>query len=206
MLRRRSSPWSAAYHRRVSTSANARYAIAAAPSELELAHEFLNTWPHEGARGSDLLADAPSALDWLAYARTISSAVGEVGEVTGADLVELRALRDQMRSVISGASEPAGSAVVRTVSVQLTPTGELEVRGSGTVAERVGGAVLAEMLLAQSRGTLSRLKICADPTCAGAFYDNSPNQSRVWHNSLTCGNRMNLRASRARKRLIETEG
>jgi predicted RNA-binding Zn ribbon-like protein len=32
------------------------------------------------------------------------------------------------------------------------------------------------------------------------FYDNSKNQSRVWHNTSDCGNLVNLRAARARQR------
>jgi hypothetical protein len=34
----------------------------------------------------------------------------------------------------------------------------------------------------------------------GIFYDSSKNQARVWHNTAVCGNLINLRASRARRR------
>jgi predicted RNA-binding Zn ribbon-like protein len=33
------------------------------------------------------------------------------------------------------------------------------------------------------------------------FYDSSPNRSRAWHNTKTCGNVSNLRASRSRRRV-----
>jgi predicted RNA-binding Zn ribbon-like protein len=57
-----------------------------------------------------------------------------------------------------------------------------------------------ETLLAQTADTWPRLKTCAHPPCGACFYDASPNQSRAWHNTKTCGNLNNLRASRTRKR------
>ena len=49
-------------------------------------------------------------------------------------------------------------------------------------------------------GTWPRLKTCAYRPCGACFYDSSPNRARVWHDTKMCGNIINLRASRARKR------
>jgi len=40
----------------------------------------------------------------------------------------------------------------------------------------------------------------AGSPCSVIFYDSSKNQARVWHNTAVCGNLINLRASRARRR------
>jgi hypothetical protein len=49
-------------------------------------------------------------------------------------------------------------------------------------------------------GLWTRLKACRNPPCSVVFYDNSKNQSRVWHNTSDCGNLVNLRAARVRQR------
>ncbi|MFF1285457.1 CGNR zinc finger domain-containing protein [Streptomyces sp. NPDC058299] len=43
------------------------------------------------------------------------------------------------------------------------------------------------------------MKTCRNPACGEAFYDRSRNGTRVWHDMKTCGNALNLRASRARR-------
>jgi predicted RNA-binding Zn ribbon-like protein len=44
------------------------------------------------------------------------------------------------------------------------------------------------------------MRLCRNPTCRAAFYDRSKNNSAVWHDVKACGNAINLRASRARRR------
>ena len=67
-------------------------------------------------------------------------------------------------------------------------------------ARAIDELVAAETLLAQARGAWPHLKTCANPVCGVSFYDTSPHRSRVWHDTRTCGNTSNLRASRARRR------
>jgi predicted RNA-binding Zn ribbon-like protein len=55
-------------------------------------------------------------------------------------------------------------------------------------------------MLAQHSGAWERLETCPYPPCGIAFYDESKNNSRVWHDVKTCGNRTNLAASRGRRR------
>jgi predicted RNA-binding Zn ribbon-like protein len=45
-----------------------------------------------------------------------------------------------------------------------------------------------------------RMKLCGNGRCAVAFFDRSRNNSGVWHDVAACGNAINLRASRARRR------
>ena len=63
--------------------------------------------------------------------------------------------------------------------------------------------VLIEAFVAQQRDIWRRFKICRNERCCGAFYDRSRNTSAVWHDVRFCGNAINLRASRARRRKPE---
>ena len=60
--------------------------------------------------------------------------------------------------------------------------------------------VLAALLEGQQAGTARRLKTCRNPRCRVAFYDRSRNASGVWHSVRVCGNAINLRAHRERRR------
>jgi predicted RNA-binding Zn ribbon-like protein len=60
--------------------------------------------------------------------------------------------------------------------------------------------VLAALFESQQADTRRRLKTCRNPRCQVAFYDRSRNVSGVWHSVRTCGNAINLRAHRQRRR------
>ena len=61
--------------------------------------------------------------------------------------------------------------------------------------------LLAAVPLAQVDGSWRRLKICRNDACGRAFFDTSKNHSGAWCDLGKCGNRLNARASRARRRL-----
>jgi predicted RNA-binding Zn ribbon-like protein len=61
--------------------------------------------------------------------------------------------------------------------------------------------LLAAVLLAQTDGSWRRLKICRNDACGRAFFDTSKNHSGTWCDLGKCGNRLNARGSRARRRL-----
>jgi hypothetical protein len=87
-----------------------------------------------------------------------------------------------------------------SVSARVGPDGiaQLEPRGDGH--RRVSAIVLIEAFIAPQLDTWRRLKICRNEMCSLSFYDRSPNNSAVYHDSRVCGNAIYLRASRARKR------
>ena len=67
----------------------------------------------------------------------------------------------------------------------------------------VGDALFGLLLIiraAQQDGTWKRLKACANPECAWAFYDRSRNQQGSWCEMAVCGNRLKNRQFRARRR------
>jgi predicted RNA-binding Zn ribbon-like protein len=78
--------------------------------------------------------------------------------------------------------------------------GRLTLSAAGRGWRQVAGTLLGDIYLAQRHGLWARLKACRSDICSVIFYDSSKNQSRVWCNTLICGNRVNLNASRARRR------
>jgi predicted RNA-binding Zn ribbon-like protein len=78
--------------------------------------------------------------------------------------------------------------------------GQLALSAEGAGWRKVAGTLLSDILVAQQHELWARLKACRNSVCSVIFYDSSKNQSRVWHNTLDCGNLVNLRASRARRR------
>lgn len=187
----------------MSWTASQRYGCAAAPGGLGLVQDFLNTRAIRGY-GPDLLADVRLAGDWAASAvRVWSSARGvdlQPPELAGADLVKLRALRTTVEQLLSGEPSSARGAGAVVASFTLTDAGEVRLDPSGSGWRWLASALWGEILLSQQAGTWRRIKQCHNHRCGATFYDRSKNNSGVWHDVKTCGNAINLRASRARRR------
>lgn len=183
--------------------ASQRYGCAPAPGGLALVQDFLNTRAI-GGYGPDLLADPKLAGDWAAgAARAWSAARGAdlpPPELGDADLVKLRAVRAIVERLVDG--EPTGGRGPGGVaaSFALSGAGEVRLDPAGGGWRWVASAVWGEILLSQHAGTWRRIKRCHNHRCGSTFYDRSKNNSGVWHDVKTCGNAVNLRASRARRR------
>jgi CGNR zinc finger len=160
-----------------------------------------------GVDGRDRLAAPSTARDWLASVATApgGAALADIA-LTGRDLVPLRRLRESLRDVLAaGPGGPGGSATVEPVAsvVALRWDGATVTalpRGAGW--RRVAAAVSVELLLADAAGALGRLRTCAHEPYGYPFLDDSRNRSRRWHDAAACGNRVNLRASRARRAAV----
>ena len=179
-----------------------RLGIAAAPAGLRLVQDLLNT-RDVGGKVPDLLASTDSAGDWLIAEQDRLTAETSGGvdcfDPTEADLDDLRALRREVSALLHGEvvapREPTVSA-----SLVITPSGDVRLAPAGTGPQRFSSAIWAEVFLAQQNDTWRRLKLCRNAPCSSAFYDRSKNNSGVWHDVKVCGNAVNLRASRARRR------
>ncbi|MCW2144117.1 Conserved protein containing a Zn-ribbon-like motif, possibly RNA-binding [Actinoplanes cyaneus] len=164
--------------------------------------DLLNSASMPVASVPDLLADQATAQAWLDTSlQTWSQQAGRTPPritLSDDDLVALRELRSRIRGWLTDEGQDR-SALTFEAGVALYD-GRLafELRGSGAAV--VISLVLLESLLASHTGALSRLKTCMNPACGAAFYDLSRNSTRVWHDMKTCGNPINLRASRARRR------
>jgi predicted RNA-binding Zn ribbon-like protein len=194
-----------------------RFDLLAAPGGLRLAQDLVNSALAGPVRHSrpDLLAGLGSARQWLGEALAAWSAVtGNAAPAIDLDESDLPPLRDhrellraQLRARPGGSQAediPPGPGASRDIAAKIL----LDVGADGRVRyeplesgwRAVRALTSAEALVAQAAGTWSRLKACAYPPCGLCFYDTSPNRSRVWHDTATCGNITNLRASRSRRR------
>ena len=197
-------------------SATSRYGLAPAPGALGLAQDLLNTAP--AGHKPDLLADLASARPWVSEATVQwSAATGlPVPEVVldAGDLHLLRAFRDDLREVIAKEHDgtpdtgPAAPDTRPAAPVLYTAAAALQLGADGSVRlhpQETGPQALVMLVLAalfedQQAGTGRRLKTCRNPRCQVAFYDRSRNASGVWHSVRVCGNAINLRAHRERRR------
>lgn len=186
-----------------SARSTGRLLLAAAPGGLCVVQDLLNTAGMPAASLPDLLADQTSAQTWLDVSlRTWSEQTGwNAPRITlsSGDLAALRDLRRQIRGWLTDEAEDDAARPLR-VDVSLRG-GRLAYEPSGDGAAAVTSLVHLEALLASHTGALARLKACRNPDCGAAFYDLSRNGTRVWHDMRTCGNTMNLRASRARRQV-----
>jgi predicted RNA-binding Zn ribbon-like protein len=98
-----------------------------------------------------------------------------------------------------------GPQLAASLRLVLRSDGRIVPDPQGDAVAWLSGAVLSEIQRAQQTDTWRRLKICRNHNCSGAFYDRSKNNSGVWHDVRTCGNAVNLRASRARRRQAARE-
>lgn len=163
----------------------------AAPGELELVRQFVNTLDLE--QGTDVLDE-----DWLA--------ANELGNPSPTD--ELKNLREALRSALlanhDGAEVPADDLAVLNAAAQqaglrigFLPTGDWRAETDHADA---GGVLLARVVAAMAGGTWTRLKVCLNDECRWAFYDHSNSRGSKWCDMRICGNRVKQRAHRARAR------
>lgn len=189
----------------MSLPATARFRLAAAPG-LGLTQDILNTRAIAVKQFEDLLSDTATAQRWLSPTLAEWSlshgSVDPALVITDADLRGLVRLRTHVEALVSGAPARQVQADFEQVAatIQLAPDGAMSLAPTGSGWRWLASAVHCELMLAQQAGTWSRLKLCRNRVCRSAFYDNSRNNSGVWHNTKTCGNAANLRASRERRR------
>ncbi|MGC4773643.1 CGNR zinc finger domain-containing protein [Micromonospora sp. DT44] len=179
-----------------------RLGMALAPGGLCVVQDLLNTAGIAVAPTFELLDDETTAQGWLDVAlRTWGEQTGQAPPriaLTGDDLAPLRALRDQVRGWLTNDAHDQGPQPL-AADINLRD-GRLTYGPSGGGVSAVASLVHLETLLASRLGTLARLKTCMNPDCGAVFYDRSRNSTRVWHDMKSCGNAINLRASRARRR------
>ena len=177
----------------------------AAPGPLLAVQAFANT------------VDVEQEIDWLdsvAHAKQWLSASG-LGTskmwVTAALLKAAVQLRTVIRRLLVanelGEPDPKAAKALGQLASRLQiplragNDGRLEI---DLTPANTPNELLAQLLgivfQAQATGEWERLKLCANPDCAWAFYDNSRNRSGSWCRMGLCGNRLKNRAYRERQR------
>jgi predicted RNA-binding Zn ribbon-like protein len=194
-----------------------------APPPLLLVQAFVNTVDLE--LGTDILARADDAHDWLASAGLagaglagarlastgLASTEPEDPELA-AGLRLAREVRESIRAMIARntGSEPLTEDELRPLrQVALDAPPRLEPAASGEIRLEVASsghgivAGLAGLLLtirdAQADGSWDRLKVCGNRDCQWAFYDRSHSLRGAWCDMASCGNRLKNRNLRARR-------
>jgi hypothetical protein len=120
------------------------------------------------------------------------------------DAARLRALRDGIDGLVAGVPEAHVGIDCGAAEFAISDADVVRLEPTGRGWRWLSSAVWGEVLLAQRTGAWPRLKVCHNPQCGSAFYDRSKNNSGVWHDVKTCGNRASLHASRARRRVAAT--
>lgn len=176
-----------------------------APVPLIAVQSFANTLDVED--DIDRLESTESLNGWLAE----SGLAARGAKVPPGELENARELRTAVRRLLvantHGESDPrAAAALARIAGDHRIPVAH---DGKGNLGPdlspaKSGGDLVAHLLgdiyYAQATGTWERLKICENPDCQWAFYDNSRNRSGNWCRMGLCGNRIKNRAYRERHR------
>ncbi len=182
------------------------------PEEVRLINEFLNTLDlkrfgeHAGKPDAEREGlRSPQRLKAWFVGRGL---LGSEDTVSEADRQLAIQVRDALRSAASVNSSPARerSEVVGLSFGQLPLVvrfGEASkpelVSGEGGVKAALG-RILADVVVAFSKGTWARMKICAAEDCRWAYYDHSKSRTGRWCAMDTCGNRHKTRRYRRKRR------
>ena len=174
----------------------------AAPGELELVRDFVNTRDLE--KGTDRI-DAPEGLaSWLAEKGILAGTT----RLAEGDVKQARGLREALRGMLlanagspleAGAAEGFDAAAKGArLEVRAEEAGRLALHPAGEGMDRAVGVLAAIVFAAQEGGTWSRLKACEG--CRWALYDRTKNRSAAWCDAAKCGARARSRRYRERRR------
>ena len=166
--------------------------------------DLVNSAPTSDAQ--DLLAGVAALRRFVAEHR-----VSEVGELSAADLDEVRALRSELSAVFDADDDGSAAEVVNTLVSRCAATPRLTAHdgydwhihyfapgASLTEHLRIDcGMALAHVVASGGRG---RLRRCAAPDCTHVLVDLSRNRSKRYCDARTCGNRLHVAAYRERRR------
>jgi predicted RNA-binding Zn ribbon-like protein len=176
-----------------------------APMPLLAVQAFANTLDIED--DIDRLASPAAMQEWLEESEMIVPGL-VVRPDHAATTRELRdALREGLAANTAGSIDPAATRRLaeRAGTLQIGLLADdaghlgLDLSPAESVAA-LGSQLLAIVFQSQIDGTWERLKLCENPDCAWAFYDNSRNRSGSWCRMGLCGNRLKNRAYRERQR------
>lgn len=174
----------------------------AAPGELELVRDFVNTRDLE--KGTDRI-DGPEGLaSWLVERGIASAGYAPTGE----DVARARAFREALRAILlanaglpleAGTVEGFNGAATKVgLGVRTEEAGRFALLPTGEGLDRAVGRLASIVFAAQENGSWSRLKACGG--CRWALYDRTKNRSAAWCDAAKCGARERSRRYRERRR------
>ena len=126
-----------------------------------------------------------------------------------AELNAVRALRAPLRTLLTSDRDEAVRIVNRILAERRAVPALVRhddwdyhlhaIDSDAPFADRIAVETAMAMIDVIRAGELSRLSVCAEPSCAGLVLDLSRNRSRRFC-STTCGNRVAVAAYRSRRR------
>ncbi|MEU5822683.1 CGNR zinc finger domain-containing protein [Streptomyces sp. NPDC047803] len=172
------------------------------PASAVLVEDFVNTVDVEEA--SDEIATPAGLSAWLTGRGLLDGPTGIAADVH-ADYLALRAgLREELGAHVGDTPDPelltAADRVLAAHPVLVTARGRLATAPGLPPERRPLTALAIAWNELTTTGDATRLKRCAEHTCAWAFWDVSKNRSRRWCSMRVCGNRNKSRTYASRKR------
>ena len=175
----------------------------AAPGELEVVRQFLNTRDVE--EGTDEISTPEALRTWLAAHDLDTRGT----RATRKDVRSAELMRESLRAMtLANNGERLDARAIKDLNalaeemhlvVRFDGRGASELEPAGRGLDAALGALLAVVFRAMESGTWQRLKACREDTCQWAFYDRSKNRSGTWCSMAVCGNRAKARAYRSRR-------
>jgi predicted RNA-binding Zn ribbon-like protein len=176
----------------------------AAPGELELVRNFVNTLDIDDAL--DDLGTPEEVRRWFSERELMDPDE----PVTEGDLRRALDVREGLRALLlanngspfdAGAIERLDRAASRAgLRLRFHAGGCAEFEPDATGVDGALARLLAIVAEARVEGEWPRLKACAEHTCEWAFYDKSKNRSKKWCRMEVCGNVAKARAYRERQK------
>ena len=174
----------------------------AAPGELELVRDFVNTRDLE--KGTERIENPEALSSWLVG----RGLVPDPPEVAEDDVTRLRSLREALRAMLLAnagfpldprAVEGFNNAARRArLGIRAGDAGRVTLAPVGEGSDRAISRLLSAVFAAQENGTWPRLKACAE--CHWALYDRTKNRSATWCDPAKCGVRVRSRRYREQRR------
>jgi predicted RNA-binding Zn ribbon-like protein len=178
---------------------------------MRLALALINSeeWHGRGPHGLEDHLDAPGWLEEFLASSGLASAAPPTSRER-ARLRRLRTLLRRMFTALAEGREPASADLTELDG--FLRRGALYRRIETSDGYRIALAsakddwdwALSEIAMSFAEvladGERGRIKLCANPECLWAVYDESRNRRRRWCNSARCGNVYKVRAYRARQR------
>jgi predicted RNA-binding Zn ribbon-like protein len=174
----------------------------AAPGELELVRDFVNTRDLE--KGTDRIDEPRRLSSWMEEQGLASAGP----TLTDEDVARARRLREALRAMLlanagfpvaqEAVEELNGAARAARLGIHAGDAGRVALVPAGEGLDRAIGRLLSTVFAAQENGTWPRLKACAE--CCWALYDHTKNRSASWCDPAKCGARVRSRRYRGRRR------
>lgn len=171
---------------------------------LEAAVDLVNTLPGTTADSPDGLTAMAELDDWFDRERFTGERRRDASE-----LASMRALRARLRSLWEAGSDAEAAGLVNAMLAdgrampQVVEHDEMgwhvhATRADAPLADRVMVEIAMDWVDVLRQGERARMKVCAADDCEAVLVDFSRNRSKRFCDTGNCGNRMNVRAFRAR--------